>query len=139
MTTFIDKINNLPNELINLIKDFLPKKELIFTNKANYSLYHNLLKQSMKNYEKYIRNIIRRDNEFVFNLILRENYNKWCEIKQYPYKNIIFLNYVYFIINYCIEHDSNNCRVVVNNFFKEHGLGKNPHKKNVIRYIRWKN
>ena len=36
MTTFIDKINNLPNELINLIKDFLPKKELIFTNKANY-------------------------------------------------------------------------------------------------------
>lgn len=138
MTTIIDKINNLPNELINLIKEFLPKKELIFTNKENYSLYHNLVKQSIKNYENYIRNIIRRDNEFVFNFILRENYNKWCEIKRYMYKNIYFLNYVYFIINYCIEHDSNNCRVVVINFFKEHGLGKNPHKKNIIRYIRWK-
>jgi hypothetical protein len=138
MTTIIDKINNLPNELINLIKEFLPKKELIFTNKENYSLYHNLVKQSIKNYENYIRNIIRRDNEFVFNFILRENYNKWCEIKRYMYKNIYFLNYVYFIINYCIEHDSNNCRVVVINFLKEHGLGKNPHKKNIIRYIRWK-
>ena len=36
MTTIVDKINNLPNELINLIKEFLPKKELIFTNKENY-------------------------------------------------------------------------------------------------------
>ena len=57
MTTFVDKINNLPNELINLIKEFLPKKELIFTNKENYLLYHNLLKQSIKNYENYIRKI----------------------------------------------------------------------------------
>ena len=60
MTTIVDKINNLPNELINLIKEFLPKKELIFTNKENYSLYHNLVKQSIKNYENYIRNIISK-------------------------------------------------------------------------------
>ena len=51
---------------------------------------------------------------------------------------MICKNYLYFTINYCIENESNNCRKVINNFFKEQGLGKNLHKKNVIKYIRWK-
>lgn len=138
MTSFEDKINNLPNEIINLIKEFIPKKELIFTNKENYISNHYLIKLTIKNYENYIRNIIKRDNEFVLTQVLRENYQKWCKITKYMYKNMIFKNYLYFTINYCIENDSINCRNVINNFLKEHGLHKNIHKKNVIKYIRWK-
>jgi len=137
-TNIINRINNLPDDMINVIKEYVPKKEFVFTNKQNYILYHHLIKKSIKNYENYIRDIIRRDNDFVFNLIIKENYEKWCEIKQYRYKNMIFKNYVYFTISYCIENDSNNCRNVITKFFKEHGLGKNLHKKNVIKYIRWK-
>jgi len=138
MTTILKKITLLPDELINIIKEYVPKKEFIFTNRENYFLYHHLIKKYIKNYENYIRDTIRKDNDFVFKLILRENYNKWCEIKQYRYKNMIFKNYVYFTISYCIENDSNNCRNNINEFFKEHGLGKNLHKKNVVKYIRWK-
>jgi hypothetical protein len=138
MATLIDKINNLPFELIDLIKEYIPKQKLAFTNKSNYLLYHKLIKSTIKNYENYIRDMLRRDNEFVFKLILRENYNKWCEIKQYKYKNMVFKNYLYFTISYCIENDSNNCRNVITKFFKEEGLGKNLHKKNVVKYIRWK-
>jgi hypothetical protein len=138
MSTLAEKINKLPNEIINIIKDYIPKSELVFTDKKNYFLYHHLIKSKIKNYENYIRDMIRRDNDFVFKLILRENYNKWCEIKQYRYKNMILKNYVYFTINYCIENDSNNCRNVITDYFKEQGLGKNLHKKNVIKYIRWK-
>ena len=138
MTTFADKINNLPNELIILIKEFIPKKELIFTNKENYISNHYLIKLNIKNYENYIRNIIKRDNEFVLSQVLRENYQKWSKITKYMYKNMIFKNYFYFTINYCIENDSINCRNVINIFLKEHGLDKNIHKKNVIKYIRWK-
>jgi len=138
MTTFIKNINKLPYEIIDLIKEYIPKKTMVFVNKENYLLYHHIIKKNITNYEKYIRDTIRRDNEFVFNLILRENYDKWCEIKQYRYKCMIFINYIYFTINYCIENDSNNCRNIINDFFKEHGLGKNTHKKNVIKYIRWK-
>jgi hypothetical protein len=138
MSTVIDKINNLPFELIDLIKEYIPKQKLAFTNKSNYLLYHKLIKSTIKNYENYIRDMIRRDNEFVFKLILRENYNKWCEIKQYKYKNMVFKNYFYFTISYCIENDSNNCRNIITQFFKEEGLGKNLHKKNVVKYIRWR-
>ena len=61
------------------------------------------------------------------------------EFKKYMYKNIIFKKYAYFVINYCIENESNNCRKFMNSFFQELGLGKNQHKKNFVKYIKWKN
>ncbi len=135
----INKMNQLPVEIINIIKDFVPKIAFVFTNRENYRLYHSLLTPCITNYENYIRDTIRRDNEFVFNMIIRENYKKWYEIKKYRYKNMVFNNYMYFIIHYCIENDSNNCSNAIHVFLQEHGLGKNLHKKNVVKYIRWKN
>ena len=135
---FLKKIYNLPDDIIIIIKDYIPKKYLIFISKENYISCHSLTKKMIKNYENYIRDMIRRDNDFVFQFIIEENYKKWYEIKQYKYKNMIFKNYLYFLINYCIENDCNNCRNVISNFFKIHGLGKNLHKKNVVKYIGWK-
>ena len=74
----INLINKLPHDIVNYkIKQFIPKKAFVFTNKENYILYHSLIKQNIKNYENYIRDTIRRDNFFVFERIVRENYNKW--------------------------------------------------------------
>jgi len=129
----------LPVELVRYIKEYIPKKEFVFTNRENYNLYHHLIKPSIKDYESYIRSMIRQDNEFVFNKIIKENCSKWYEILQYKYKNMIFKNYLYFVMNFCIENDSNKCRKVISDFLKEHGLGKNLHKKNVVKYIKWKN
>ena len=129
----------LPDELVRYIKEYIPKKEFVFTNRENYNLYHTLLKPSIKDYESYIRSMIRQDNEFVFKKIVEENFSKWYEIRQYKYKNMIFNNYLYFVMNFCIENDSNNCRKTILDFLKEHGLGKNLHKKNIVKYIKWKN
>lgn len=129
----------LPPELIRYIKEYIPKKTFVFTNRENYNLYHSLLKPSIKDYESYIRSMIRQDNEFVFKKIVEENFSKWYEIRQYKYKNMIFKNYLYFVMNFCIENESNNCRKTILEFLKEHGLGKNLHKKNIVKYIKWKN
>ena len=137
-TNIIQQINKLPVEIINIIKEFIPKIAFVFTNRENYRLYHSLLLSYITNYEGYIRDTIRRDIEFVFTMILRENHKKWYEIKKYKYKNMIFTNYLYFIIHYCIENVSNNCSNAIHEFLKEHGLGKNLHKKNVVKYIKWK-
>jgi len=136
--TMINKMNHLPLEIIHIIKEFVPKVAFVFTNRENYVLYHSLLAPCISNYENYIRDTIRRDNDFVFIMILRENYKKWYEITKYKYKNMIFKNYLYFIIQFCIENDSNNCSNVIHDFLQEHGLGKNLHKKNVVKYIGWK-
>ena len=125
-------INNLPTDIVNVIEGYIPKKKFTFTNKTNYHLYHILIKPSIKNYESYIRDTIRRDNYFVFEMIVRDNYLKWFENKNYVYKNEVFKNYTYFIIDYCIENESTECRNFIINFLKELGLYKNQHKKNLI-------
>ena len=135
----MNNIINLPNEIMQLIKEFLPVRIIVFTNKQNYDLYHYCIKKYIKNYENYIRNTLRRDNLFVFEKIMRENFKKWIKIKNYIYKNIIYKNYICFIINYCIDNESSKCKCLLKEFIEEHGLSKNLHKKNIIKHIRWKN
>ena len=136
----MDKITKrLPLELVRYIKEYIPKKYFAFTNRVNYNLFHSFIKPSIKDYESYIRTMIRQDNEFVFKKIIEENFSKWYEIRQYKYKNMIFNNYFYFVMNFCIENESNNCIRMILEFLKEHGLGKNLHKKNIVKYIKWKN
>ena len=129
----------LPDDVIRYILEFLPLKTLVFTNKINYNLYHSLIKKYIINYENYIRDTIRRDNSFVFHKIIEENYMKWINIKKYSYQNKIYANYMYFALDYCIEHLSTKCRNELTAFLKEHGLCQNQHKKNITKHIRWKN
>jgi hypothetical protein len=81
--------------------------------------------------------MIRRDNYFIFDKIVGENVNKWINHRQYRYKNMIFSNYIYFILHYCIENDSDNCRQIMMKELSKRDLSKNLHKKNVVRYIKW--
>lgn len=139
MNNLITKINELPDELINIIKDYIPKIYLVFVNKTDYLLYHYILKTYITKYEDYIRRIIILDYDFVFKNIVRDNYNKWLKMKNVMYKNFIFKNYIYFIINFCIENDSSKCYIFIKHFLHELGLCKNQHKKNIVNYIKWKN
>ena len=138
MDNIINLVNKLPTDIVGIIEEYIPKKHFVFTNKTNYDLYHHLIKPTIKTYEMYIRDTIRRDNNFVFEMIVRENYLKWFEIKNYTYKNYEFKNYVYFVINYCIENESNKCRKFIIEFLQELGLYKNQHKKNFVKYINGK-
>ena len=130
----------LPDELINIIKNYLPICTTIFLTKKNYILNHSLIRSLIpkKNIENYIRDIIRRDNDFVFQWIMKENYKKWIEIKHYIYKNIIYKNYIYFIKDFCIENECHRCRTLINSFLIEQGLCQNQHKNNIHKNKRWK-
>ena len=132
----VSKINKMPDELIDLIKEYISKKTFICTNKTYYGLYHQLIKKYISKYESYTRDMIERDNYMVFEKICRENFNNWLSNKQYRYKYMIFNNYVYFIMCFCVENNSNKCREILLNIFKERKFGKNLHKKNVIKYIK---
>ena len=137
--TLLQKVVQLPDVIVDIIKEYIPKRVWAFTNRENYELYHKYLKPSINNYENYIRDTIRRDNFFVFEKIVRENFNIWWNIHSYTYKNMIFKKYLYFTLHYFIDNDSTNCRNVIIQILKEHGFDKNLHKKNIVKYIRWKN
>jgi hypothetical protein len=133
-------ISKLPIDLINEIKKYIQNKIFIFTNNKNYILNHYLIRNlipKMK-FEHYIRNIIYRDFDYVFSQIVQENYLKWFDMKQYLYKNVIHKNYIYFIKHFCIENNSEKCRIMFNIFLDKLGLCKNQHKKNINKHIIWK-
>jgi len=131
-------IDKLPFYIINEIKKYISNKSLIFTNREKYINTHYLIRQQIPSnkFESYIRNILYRD--FDFKQIIQENYLNWLQIKDYMYKNIIYKNYIYFIKGFCIENNSEKCRIVINIFLEKLGLCKNQHKKNIIKHIIWK-
>jgi hypothetical protein len=131
----MNTISELPDEIIRLIKEYIPIHKLIFVNSFYYKSYHYLIKKYIPLFENYIRDTIRRDNEFVFEQIIRENINYWVKKKQYIYKNMIFNNYIYFIIHYCIENNSDKCRLIIKNYLSKGNLCINQHKKNIVKYI----
>jgi len=91
MTLDLVLIKKLPIEIEQYIKDFIPIQVLCFLNKKYYIKYHKYMKDWVPKelYENYLRDMVRRDNDFVFNLLVKENYKKWLQIKKYRYKNTI--------------------------------------------------
>jgi hypothetical protein len=137
-----DYINKLPFVLINYIGEYIPFTSLVFVNKNYYIKYHYLLKICLIPklcIENYIRDIVKRDYHFVFDRLLNENYKKWLNMNGIIYKNTIYKNYIYFLKDFCLIHESNKCRNILNNFLQENGLCKNQHKKNTSKHIEWKN
>jgi hypothetical protein len=132
-------VYKLPNDIIKLIKKYLPYKTLVFINNFYYNQYHYIIRKFIPHYENFTRNIIKRDNEFVFKQVIEENFDHWIKNKQYMYKNMIFNNYIYFVIYLCIENNSIQCREVIYDYLKKRDLCINLHKKNIVKYIKWKN
>jgi hypothetical protein len=132
-------INELPEEIIDLIKEFIPYYKLVFLNSKYYNTYHHILRNHIPKYDNYVRDVINRDNEMVFKYIARENFDKWLKNVKYRYKDMLFNNYIYFVLYYCSENNSVNCREILINYLSERNLYKNLHKKNVVKYIKWNN
>ena len=133
------KIYELPQEVIELIKEFIPRHKLVFVNRTFYNLYHNIIANYIPLYENFVRDMIRRDNDIVFEKILGENFDRWINNRQYRYKNMVFNNYIYFIMHFCIENNSDRCREILLSYLSKRDLCRNLHKKNVVKYIKWKN
>uniref|UniRef100_A0A6C0HD46 Uncharacterized protein n=1 Tax=viral metagenome TaxID=1070528 RepID=A0A6C0HD46_9ZZZZ len=139
--SIFDNILKLPNELVSFLYSYIPTKITMFLNKKIYLKNRSLVRKMVpKNqYENYIRAMIRRDNDFVFALLIQENFERWLFFKNYVYKTMLFSNYIYFLLEYSIENESDKCKQVVNRYITKSGLSKNQHKKNTTKNIRWRN
>ena len=138
---FLENVDKLSYELLDIIYSYIPKSVTIFLTQQNYIKEHYLLRSFInKRYiEQYIRTMVRQDNDFVLNQLLKENCRRWLDMKKYYYKNCIYSNYITFLESYAIDNESIKCRKLILKLFEELGLSKNQHKKNMIKYIIWKN
>jgi len=113
-------VMNLPEDMVNVIREYIPHKYLIFTNKTNYYQYHSLLRNNIigNQFESYVRDMIRRDNDMAFREIIKENLPIWNKIQNYEYKHHHYPNYILFLLDYCIENESNKCRILIKEYMK---------------------
>jgi hypothetical protein len=132
-------INLLPNEIKEHIKLYIPFEYMYNLNKEDYINNHNIIRMRLekndKNYEDYIRNIINRDNDFIFEIILKLNENKWIQMKNYYYKSGLYKNYIIFLLYYSDQYNSIKCKNIINNYLIKLGLKRNQYKNRLVRYI----
>lgn len=124
----LKRINRLPFEMMDTIRSYIRPIVFAFTSKTNYVRSRPLIKPVItkaKKFENYVRDMVRRDNAFVFDYILKENCLKWFQdYTSYVYKNITYKNYIYFLLDFCIEHESTKCRAKIYSHLEELGLFK---------------
>ena len=132
-------INILPLEFVLIIGSYIPAITKMPLNREFYIKNHYLFIHyiNKKNMEKYIRHTAILDNNYVFERLLVENYERWLFMKKYLYKECIYANYLIFIESFCAENRSRKCQQLIINLTEKLGLSKNKHKKNLIRNIRW--
>jgi hypothetical protein len=136
----IMKLENIPEDIINYIKNFIPLDVLVWLNSDYYRNCHHLVYKCIPPLmcENYIRMIVRRDKAYVFKTVLQDNILRWYNMKKYMYKNMIFDNYLQFLVNYANENDSKNIKTMIENT-SYLILGKKWHKKTRVLFNRWKN
>ena len=118
----LSTIKQLPEVLENIIKSFIPIQVQYQLTKKNYIQYRKFIKQhiyKINQCENYIRDTIRKNHDFVFYFILKENYNQWIQRKKYHYKDLCYKNYLCFLENYCIQNQSTKCRTILQNMNKQ--------------------
>ena len=139
---FFNSIRLLPDEIKKKIIEYLSFKSLLWVNKDYYTKYHFILTSKMlrKNCqeESYIRNIIKRDHHFVFEINIKEKIKKWLSIKKVIYNYIIYNNYLYFLINFCIDNESQKCKQILIQHMKKEGLYENIKNKKLCKFIHQK-
>lgn len=137
MTSFVCILEKIPEDVVILIGEFLPVTTLLWLNKKCYIENHKKIRKMIppKLYDNYIRDMVRKENAFILSFIAKENIQRWMIKKKVVYKNISYANYAAFLSDYCVQHNSTNCRNVLS---KETGLSKNQHKNNRKLNIRWK-
>jgi hypothetical protein len=134
-------IQQMPTDVIEYIKKFIPLSCLVWLDKKTYFNNHKIIHQLIpqNKYESYVRDMIRKDNHLVVSCLMRENFKRWTNFKKYLYKNVVYINYNYFLLDYCRENTSTNCANIINEYLKVTSLSKNQHKKNIVRNIKWTN
>jgi hypothetical protein len=134
-------IQQMPEDIIRHIKQFVPLSSLVWLDKKTYLKNHHIIYKliSENKYESYVRDMIRKDNQLVISCLMRENFKRWTNYKKYLYKNIIYTNFNYFLLDFCRENNSTNCSNIISEYLKDSRLSKNQHKKNVVRNIKWTN
>lgn len=91
----------LPWELIAIIWNYLPATVKIRTKKEYYERYHYLITPTIRNFDVYMDYIIKSKHKYLYQIIIKENYNNWVDNRQYYHMSGMFDSYITYLLSRC--------------------------------------
>jgi hypothetical protein len=134
-----DYIQYLPDDIIDIIFEKLSPYKKMFLNKELYIKFNPIIDPYINNSENYIRDIIRKDYSLVFKFIVERKFKKWLCMRNYSYNNIIYPDYVHFLLFFTSTNNAYKCNNLINLQLNLSGLKKEWRKNSRIKYNKWSN
>ena len=130
------EINLLPDELVNIIKSYLPINFLRLTNKYYWNKNYDIT-YSSKLQSSYWRNLLRNDSYFIFDRYIDNAEAYFLKEKRIIYKSQIYPRRLE-LVNYLIKFifNSQKCKIVLENYMKRKRL---VFKKIRVKLNKWSN
>ena len=93
MDIFIEKLDILNEDVLDIIFSFMPIESKIFLNKTYYNKYHHRVKDLIekKDYLKYLEDMVKHNCTFVLTKIFDEEFHNWKTKITQPYPSRINL------------------------------------------------
>lgn len=129
-------MNNLPKDLKNYIFDYLSGLDKVFLNKNYFEINNKIFNLLRDN--RYIFFIIRKDFDFIFKRILERKKFSWIfdynNETNFSYRNIKYLSFLEFMIDYSIFNNSTKCIKLLQNLISDHIRIKRHKRKSIISF-----
>jgi hypothetical protein len=124
----------LNDDVIGVIKGFLPKETRVWLTKEDYITNHSVIKQLIPPncYDQYIHDVIKHDHSFVFTQILREQFDKFHNWKKFMKNGNRHHSYLTYLRDMCVERKSLKCACVIDEFAAVKGFSPNWYKRKSI-------
>lgn len=113
----LERILLLGDDEKNIIFSYIQPTTLALLSKPLYIEHHKniLMKTTHRDYSGFIRDTLRNKRDFIFKYIAQEHFNIWNAWRIYRFQNSIYNNYVSFLLQFCIDTNSQKCRQIVLN------------------------
>ncbi len=130
----VDLQDVLNDDVIGVIKSFLPRETRVWLTKEDYLANHSVVKQMIptNRYDQYIHDVIERDHSFVFTQILREQFDKFHKWKNFEKNGNRHHSYLTYLRDKCVEHNSFKCACAIDDFANVKGFSQNWYKRRGI-------
>ena len=113
-------MDEICEDIILYINNFINPLWLKSCSKKYYSNY--IENDSLIINDSKIRRLIRKDSNYILDLILKTNIDTFIRRKKYTYRTYIYKNYIEFMIYYCINNESPKCINVIKNKYDNYKI-----------------
>ena len=124
----------LNEDVISVIKSFLPRETRVWLSREDYIADHSVIKQMIpaNRYDQYIHDVIKHDHSFVFTQILREQFDKFHKWKGFEKNGDRHHSYLTYLRDKCVEKNSFKCAGAIDDFAEVKGFSPNWYKRRSI-------